>query len=201
MYIVTQDTQEKINLSDQIFGCNFNMPLVHQIVTLYQNNNRKNISAQKTRSLVKGSKCKPWKQKGTGRARAGTKKSIIWRKGGVAFTNANTNYYSKINKKMYRNALKSIFSQLIRTSRLHVFQQWNIVLPKTKLLVEKIKFYQWDSVLFILLQIKKYFLLASRNLYYVCLCTINHINILNLFRYSHIILTIDSIKILERLLS
>ncbi len=201
MYIVTQDTQEKISLSDKIFGCTFNMSLVQQIITLSQGNRRKNISAQKTRALVKGSNYKPWKQKGTGRARSGTKKSLIWRKGGVAFSNANNNYYRKINKKMYRNALKSIFSQLIKMSRLHIFQQWDLVLPKTKLLVDKIKFYHWKSVLFILLHIQEYLFLAARNLYYVCLCTINNINILNLFRYNHIILTVDSIKTLENLLS
>ncbi len=198
MYIFLKDTNNKIILSDNVFNISLNMSLVHQVIKSCQYNKRKGNVSQKSRSDVKGSNRKPWRQKGTGRARAGSFKSPIWRSGGVTFASKPKKYYSKINKKMYINSLKMILSELIKEFRLHVFNDINLSLPKTKLFINKFKdIYLFKKMLIITEKFNKNLFLASRNLYNVNICNVNNINIINLIKFKNIICTLNVIKIIE----
>uniref|UniRef100_A0A8D9A8M7 Large ribosomal subunit protein uL4m n=1 Tax=Cacopsylla melanoneura TaxID=428564 RepID=A0A8D9A8M7_9HEMI len=139
MEILLNDTNNSINISKSIFNCKFNKLLVHQVIISFLVNNRSGNKSQKNKSEVSGSNKKPWRQKGTGRARSGSLKSPIWRSGGVTFTSKFKKYHQKINKKMYRGAIKCIFSELIRQKRLIVFNNFSINSPKTNVLLNKIK--------------------------------------------------------------
>src|ERR1700722_12265373 len=129
---VSGEKSKKIEIADTIFACDFNESLVHQVVTAYLAAGRSGNHAQKTRSEVSGGGIKPWRQKGTGRARAGTTRGPIWRKGGVTFAAKPRNYEQKVNKKMYRGAIRSIISELIRMERLMVVESLVLDSPKTK---------------------------------------------------------------------
>jgi len=132
------NSKTKLKLSDDIFACDFNEALIHQVVTAHLAGARAGTKAQKTRSEVRGGGIKPWKQKGTGRARAGTIRSPLWRKGGKVFAAKPRNYKQKVNKKMYQGALRSIFSELIRQERLLIIDELAIDQPKTKSLLRKL---------------------------------------------------------------
>ncbi len=199
--ILLKDSGEKIILSDNIFKINFNMNLLHQVITLYRNNIRKGNVSQKSRSDVSGSNKKPWRQKGTGRARAGSVKSPIWRSGGVTFAKKPKKYFSKINKKVYKKAFKIILSRLYFESRLHVVSNLNIIYPKTKFFLKKINFFNFDKLLIVVKKLSKNLVLSSRNLYNVKVCNVNNINIIDFINFKDFIFTIDSIKILEDKLS
>ncbi|QJC31298.1 50S ribosomal protein L4 [Enterobacteriaceae endosymbiont of Macroplea mutica] len=197
MEIITRDTKEKIIISDNIFNKTYNSSLIHQVIKYYQNIGRQGTKAQKSRGEVKGSGKKPWKQKGTGKARAGTVKSPLWRSGGVTFATKNKIYKPKINKKMYRNALKIIFSELYRTNRLVLLQDFLITQPKTKVLITKLKALDIQQVLIITTLIDKNLFLASRNLYYVQVTNSININPVNLITKQYTLITINAIKHLE----
>ncbi len=197
MEILLKDIDNVINLSDEVFNVKLNVNLVHQVVKSYFVNKRKCCSIQKSRSLVSGSNKKPWKQKGTGKARSGSYKSPLWRSGGVTFASKYVDYYSKINKKVFNKALKGVLSQLIKTSRIHIFSEFYIEKPKTKLLVNKLNSFNILESLIIVSKIDRCLFLSSRNLYKVCVCSVNNIKLVNLINYKNTIFTLDSIKIIE----
>src|ERR1700722_7577751 len=157
-----------LEVSDKTFGCKYNEALVHQVVVAYQAGGRAGTKAQKTRSEVRGGGAKPWKQKGTGRARAGTIRSPLWRKGGVVFAAKPRSYEQKVNKKMYKGALRSIFSELIRQDRLQVIDSFQLETAKTKVLLKKLKDLKIDgNVLIISDFVEENLYLAARNLMHV----------------------------------
>lgn len=202
MELLLQDTKKSLIVSKTIFESKFNKTLVHQVITSYAAGQRQGNSAQKTRSEVIGSLRKPWKQKGTGRARAGSVKSPIWRSGGVTFASKSKTYKQKINKKMYRNALNSIFSRLFSQNRLIFFENFYLESYKTKLLIQELKNLKLekDKILILIKEKNKNLFLASRNLHKVQVSNLSNINILNLIAYTKIILTKAVINQLEELL-
>ncbi|CAL4043780.1 50S ribosomal protein L4 [Buchnera aphidicola (Tetraneura ulmi)] len=200
MELVLRDLEKKVSFSENIFRRDFNEALVHQVVVAYSNKSRLGSKSQKSRSEVSGSGKKPWRQKGTGRARAGSLRSPIWRSGGVTFSNRNKVYNQKINKKMYKGALRSIFSELIRRSRLLVFNKFSIEFPKTKLLINKLKNQNIKDVLIILDKKDENLYLASRNLYKVEVKIVNSIDPISLIAFKNVILTLKAMKRIEELL-
>lgn len=191
MKIQFQDTKQLLNISDNILNYKFNEPLIHQLITSYANIKRQGSKAQKSRSEITGSLKKPWKQKGTGRARAGSVKSPIWRSGGVTFAAKPKSYKQKINKKMYRNALKSIISELFRKNRLIFFENFNVENHKTKALIQKLKniIVEKEKICILVKEINKNLLFASRNLFYIKINLFNKINPLMLISCDKVILT------------
>lgn len=201
MELTTTDTKEKIKISEVIFNCNFNEQIIHQIIIAYQAYKRQGTSVQKTRSEVSGSKKKPWKQKGTGRARSGSIKSPIWRSGGVTFAKKPKKYNQKINKKMYRFAIKSILSELVRQNRLIVMSKIVLKTPKTKELIKILKKMLLENVLIITDKIEKNLVLASRNLHKVKICNFKKINPVELINSEKTIIELNSIKKIETILT
>ncbi|CAL4324057.1 50S ribosomal protein L4 [Buchnera aphidicola] len=198
MEIRLKDTNEYVKLSKLIFQCSFNKFLVNQVLKSYLISCRQGTKAQKNRSEVSGSGKKPWRQKGTGRARVGSIRSPIWRSGGVTFAAKTRDYFQKINKKMYRGAMKCIFSKLISQKRLIVFKDFNINIPKTKILIKKLeKFDIHVNSMIIQENLSKELLLASRNLYQVKAIGVNFVNPVLLLKYRNILITLSALKNLE----
>lgn len=165
MELKLSNSQKKVELADSIFGCEFNEALIHQVVTAYMAAGRAGTKAQKTRAEVSGGGSKPFKQKGSGRARAGTIRSPIWRKGGIVFAAKPRCYKQKVNKKMYKGALRSILSELIRQDRLMVVDAFKVDAPKTKALLKKLHTMKVDGdVLIVSDAVDENLYLASRNL-------------------------------------
>ena len=158
---------EKVSLSDETFGRDFNEPLVHQTVVTFLAGSRQGSVKQKNRSEVRGGGRKPWRQKGTGRARAGTIRSPIWRSGGVTFAARPRDYSKKLNKKMYRGAMQCILSELIRQGRLIVVSEFSIESHKTKELIAKLSEFDLSNVLIVTDQVERNLYLAARNLHKV----------------------------------
>ena len=168
MELKITNSNESIQLSDEVFACEFRESLVHQIVTAYMAAGRAGTKAQKTRAEVSGGGAKPFRQKGTGRARAGTIRSPIWRKGGVVFAAKPRSFKQKVNKKMFQGALRSILSELIRQDRLIIVDDFILQDHKTKTLLSKLaELNAIDDVLIITEAFDQNLYLASRNLYYV----------------------------------
>ena len=157
-------TSNKIDVSDKVFGQSYNETLIHQLLTKYMAGARAGTKAQKTRSDVSGGGIKPWRQKGTGRARSGTTRSPIWRTGGVTFAARPRNYEQKLNKKMYRVGIRSILSELLRQDRLVVSSNIIPDSPKTKLLVEKLKAFDSKRILIVVDELDINLALSSRNI-------------------------------------
>ncbi len=197
MNILLKDINKSVKISSCILNAPFNKSLIHQIIRCYQLNLRQGTVSQKTRSEVKGSKKKPWRQKGTGRARAGTYKSPIWRSGGITFANKCNKNKRKINRKMYINAFKSILSQLYKESRLYIISDLCIDIPKTKLFLNKFNFVNLNKLLIIIKNYNNLLFLSSRNLYNIKLSIVNSLNLIDLIKYKNIVFTLDSIKYLE----
>ncbi|MBK4775779.1 50S ribosomal protein L4 [Candidatus Pantoea edessiphila] len=200
MELILQDKKSNITVSEATFGCFFNEALIHQVVVAYASGARQGTKAQKNRSEVSGSGKKPWRQKGTGRARAGSLRSPIWRSGGVTFAAKPRNYSQKVNKKMYRGALKSIFSEMIRQNRLLIFESFSVELPKTKLLLEKLKNLPSRTVLIVTSVLDKNLFLSSRNLYKVNVKTVVNVDPISLIISDKVIITADAIKQIEGML-
>lgn len=200
MELVLKDVQSTLTISEDIFGRGLNEALVHQAIVAYAAGTRQGTRAQKTRAAVTGSGKKPWRQKGTGRARSGSIKSPIWRSGGVTFAAKPQNHSQKVNKKMYRGALKIILSELVRQDRLIVVKQFFINAPKTKLLAQKLQDMLLEDVLIITKEPDKNLLLAARNLYKVEVCNVLGINPVSLIFFDKVMITADSIKKLEEIL-
>lgn len=189
-------------LSDKIFRYPFKPILIHQVISSYLINSRQGSKAQKNRSEVAGSNKKPWRQKGTGRARAGSKKSPIWRSGGVTFAAKPKKYYQKINKKMYKGAIKSILSKLMHENRIFLIEDFLLKQPKTKFLLENIKkIVSNKSTLIITNIIDKNLFLSSRNLYKFSILDIFHINPVSLVNFEITLITKSAIRELEQKLT
>ncbi|MDH5183741.1 MAG: 50S ribosomal protein L4 [Gammaproteobacteria bacterium] len=195
------ESKSSVELSDSIFARDFNESLIHQVVVAYMNGARSGTKAQKTRSQVRGGGAKPWNQKGTGRARAGTIRSPIWRGGGKTFAATPRNYEQKINRKMYRGAMRSIVSELIRQERLILIDNFEMEAPKTKELAEKLNKLNLTDVLIVTEEVSENLYLASRNLYKVGVCDIAAIDPVSLVGYDKIVMTSSAIKKLEEVLA
>ena len=188
--------------SAELFGRDYNEALVHQVVTAYQANARSGNRAQKGRSDVQKSTKKPWRQKGTGRARAGMASSPLWRGGGKIFPNSpDENFTQKVNKKMYRAGIAAILSQLVREDRLSVVDNMTLDGPKTKMLATKLKGMGLEQVLIITDNLDDNLYLSSRNLPNVMVLEAKHADPVNLVRFAKVVLTKGAVKQLEEVLA
>lgn len=193
--------KEKISLSDKSFSREYNEPLVHQMVVTYMAGTRQGTVKQKTRSEVRGGGRKPWRQKGTGRARAGTIRSPIWRSGGVTFAAKPQDYSKKLNKKMYRGAMQCILSELIRQNRLIVVNEFTVESHKTKDLVNKLKEFDLENVLIVSDQVQKNLYLAARNLHKVDALDVSGLDPVSLIGFEKVLITVSALKKVEEMLS
>jgi len=193
----TANKKEDVQISDTTFGKDFNETLVHQAVVTYLAGSRQGSHKQKTRSEVRGGGKKPYAQKGTGRARAGTIRSPIWRGGGVAFAATPRDYSKKINKKMYRAAISSIFSELHRQERLIAIEQPKFESPKTKEMSSFLKQCNLEKVLIILDEMDTNLYLSSRNIPHVEVVTVKEINPVILLRSEKVAVTPAAFKLIE----
>ena len=187
-------------VSDDVFGRDYNESLVHQITTAYMAAGRSGTKAQKNRSAVSGGGKKPWRQKGTGRARAGTSRGPIWRSGGVTFAAQPCNYAQKVNKKMYKGAISVILSELLRTDRLKVVSDLEIKEPKTKNITSLMKSLDLKDVLLMTDELDENLYLSSRNLYHVGVCDTQSIDPVSLIGYENVVLTKAALKKVEAML-
>ncbi len=191
-----------VSASDVVFGRDYNEALIHQVVVAYQANARSGNRAQKDRQQVNHSTKKPWRQKGTGRARSGMTSSPLWRGGGRIFPNSpEENFSHKVNKKMHRAGLCSIFSQLAREGRISVVDELTLEAPKTKLLAEKFKAMGLDSVLVITDTVDENLYLASRNLAHVAVVEPRYADPLSLIYFKKVLITKAAVAQIEELLS
>ena len=197
MDLMTRDTNTQIQVSDDIFGYNYNEGLVHQAVVTFMNNARSGNSAQKTRSEVRGGGRKPWNQKGTGRARAGTIRSPLWRSGGVTFASKKRDYSQKLNKKMYKRAMRSIISELHRKDALIVVSDFQCPTLKTKDFIKKMNELELKSALIVMNEVSEFEYLACRNIIGYDVCDVSALDPVSLLRYEHVLITEDAIKKLE----
>jgi large subunit ribosomal protein L4 len=191
----------KVSVSDAAFAREYNEDLVHQVVTAYMAAARQGTRAQKTRSEVNGGGKKPWRQKGTGRARAGTTRSPIWRSGGVAFAAKPQDHSQKVNRKMYRAAMQTIMSELARQDRLVVIESLDLETPKTKLLLKRLDEYGVDNVLIVATEVNENLYLASRNLHKVNVSDVDGIDPLSLIGHDKVMVTVDAVKKIEEMLA
>ena len=194
-------SSENMQLSDKVFGCEFNEALVHQIVVAYAAASRAGTSSQKTRAEVSGGGKKPWKQKGTGQARAGTTRGPIWRGGGVTFASCTPNYKQKVNKKMYLGAMRAIFSELLRQNRLVLVDSFDVVSHKTKELVAQLKALDLNKVLLITGEVDKNLYFAARNLSNISIRDVGSIDPLSLVGFEKVLVTVPVLKKIEEMLS
>lgn len=190
-----------VAVSDTVFGATYNEGLVHQIVTAYMAGGRSGNAAQKTRSEVRGGGAKPWRQKGTGRARAGTSRSPIWAGGGVTFAAKKRDYTQKVNKKMYRAALRSILSQAATDGRLIVVDSLDMDEPKTKAMKAKLADLNVSKALILLDEVSQAVYLSCRNIPNIQVLDVEGVNPVSLVRYPHIVTTAAAIKQLEERLA
>lgn len=190
-----------IQVSDKSFGREYNEDLVHQVVTSFMAAARAGTKAQKTRSDVSGGGAKPWRQKGTGRARAGSSRSPIWRSGGVTFAARPRSYKQKINRKMYRGAMQSILSELLRQERLILVPNFDLDSPKTKGLIEKMKELSVVDGLVIVEEIELNLYLASRNLYHVGIAEVDGLDPVSLVGFEKVVMTVGALKKIEEKLA
>ena len=183
-----------LTVSETTFGREFNEALIHQVVVAYAAGARQGTRAQKTRAEVSGSGKKPWRQKGTGRARSGDIKSPIWRSGGTTFAAKPQDHSQKVNKKMYRGAIKSILSELVRQDRLVVVEKFELDAPKTKDLAV-------EDALIITASLDENLFLAARNLYKVDVRDVQGIDPVSLIAFDKVIVTVDAVKQIEEILA
>jgi len=190
-----------VDVAEVAFGADFNEALVHQVVTAYLAGGRAGTKAQKNRAAVRGGGAKPWRQKGTGRARAGTIRSPIWVGGGRTFAAQPRNHEQKVNKKMYRAALRSVLSELVRQDRLVVVKELALEAPKTRLLATKLKELDLDNVLILNEAFDEKIFLAARNLPNVGICDAGSIDPVVLIRFEKVLVTLPALKLIEERLS
>jgi len=189
-----------VSVSDVTFAREYNEDLVHQVVTAYMAGARQGTRAQKNRAAVSGGGKKPWRQKGTGRARAGTIRSPIWRAGGVTFAAQPQDHSQKVNRKMYRAAMRSIMSELARQDRLMVVESLDLEAPKTKLLVKHLSDYGVDNVLIVSAELDENLYLAARNLHAVDVVDVEGVDPLSLIGHDKVMITVDAVKKFEEML-
>ena len=196
------EAQASVPASETLFGRAYNEALVHQVVVAYHANGRQGTRQQKTRSEVRHSTKKPWRQKGTGRARAGMTSSPLWRGGGRIFPNkADENFNQKLNRKMYRAGMASILSQLVREERLSVIEGLTIDEPKTKLLMGKLRDMGFGEVLILTDKLDENLYLSSRNLPNVMVLEARHADPVSLMRFEKVLMTKAAVKHLEEALA
>jgi large subunit ribosomal protein L4 len=186
-----------ITLSDAVFGCDYNEPLIHQVVTAYLAGARAGTKAQKTRADVRGGGAKPWRQKGLGRARAGTSSSPIWRAGGATFAARPRDYSQKVNRKMYRSAITSILSELVRQERIKVVDDVTLTESKTKVLVGILNGLNVKNVLLVGEEVSENVYLAARNLHQVGVIDVETIDPTLLIGFDHVVISKGAMARLE----
>jgi len=201
MELVLKDAKSALEVSEATFGRDFNEALVHQVVVAFGAGARQGSRAQKTRSEVRGGGAKPWRQKGTGRARAGTIRSPIWRSGGVTFAAKPQDHSQKVNKKMYRGAIQSILSELVRQERLIVVEKFAVETPKTKELISKLNDLELKDVLIVTSEVDENLFLSARNLYKVDVRDVQGIDPVSLIAFEKVLMTADAVKQLEESLA
>jgi large subunit ribosomal protein L4 len=201
MELVLKDAKSALEVSEATFGRDFNEALVHQVVVAFGAGARQGSRAQKTRSEVRGGGAKPWRQKGTGRARAGTIRSPIWRSGGVTFAAKPQDHSQKVNKKMYRGAIQSILSELVRQERLIVVEKFAVETPKTKELISKLAELELKDVLIVTSEVDENLFLSARNLYKVDVRDVQGIDPVSLIAFEKVLMTADAVKQLEESLA
>ena len=189
---------EILKLSDSCFNVDYKKTLVHQVITSYFSNGRENIASQKNRSAVRGGGKKPWRQKGTGRARAGTTRGPIWRGGGVTFATGKRNYSEKINKKMYKVAMKSIMSELIRQKRVTAIDKLELKEIKTKEVYNLLKKHKLQSVLIVTNSIDEKLFLSARNLKDVGIATVDYLDPALMLSFKNILIVKDALEGFEK---
>jgi len=193
---------EAITVSDTVFGAEYNEPLIHQIVTAYMAAGRSGTKAQKSKAMVSGGGKKPWKQKGTGRARAGSIRSPLWRGGGKTFAATNRDFSQKVNKKMYRGAIRSIIAELSRKGHLVLADSFAVESNKTQSLVAQLnKEVGTNDILLVMDAVDKNLFLSARNLHKVGVCDVEALNPVALLRHEKVLMTRDAVKKLEAWLS
>ena len=192
---------EKISLSDEAFGRDYNEPLVHQTVVTFLAGSRQGSVKQKNRSEVRGGGRKPWRQKGTGRARAGTIRSPIWRSGGVTFAARPQDHSKKLNKKMYRGAMQCILSELIRQGRLVAVSEFSVDTHRTKDLVVKLSEFDLSNVLIVTDHVEKNLYLAARNLHKVNVLDAAGLDPVSLIGFEKVLITVPALKKVEEMLA
>jgi len=196
------EAQKSVDASENLFGREYNEALVHQVVVAYTANGRQGTRQQKTRAEVRHSTKKPWRQKGTGRARAGMTSSPLWRGGGRIFPNKpDENFTQKLNRKMYRAGMASILSQLVREERLSVIDALTLAEPKTKLLASKLQAMGLKQVLILTDTLDENLFLSSRNLPNVLVMEARHADPVNLMRFENVLMTKAAVKHLEEALA
>lgn len=198
--VTPQGESGSLSVSDIAFGKEFNQDLVHQTVVAYMAAGRQGSKAQKNRAAVSGGGAKPWRQKGTGRARAGTTRGPIWRSGGVTFAAEPRNFEQKLNKKMYRAAMRSILSELVRQERLIVVESFDLETPKTKVLVQRLAEFDLSNVLIVSDAVSDSLYLASRNLHKVDVRDAQSVDPVSLIGFDKILVTVAALKKLEEAL-
>ncbi|GAB2526566.1 50S ribosomal protein L4 [Microbulbifer agarilyticus] len=189
-----------VAVSEVAFGREFNQDLVHQAVVAYMAGARQGTKAQKNRSAVSGGGKKPWRQKGTGRARAGTIRSPLWRSGGVTFAAEPRDHSVKLNKKMYRAALRCILSELARQERLVVVESFDVEAPKTKQLVTKLAQYDLSDALIVTEEVNENLYLAARNLHKIDVRDVQAIDPVSLIRFDKVVVTVSALKKIDEVL-
>ncbi len=190
-----------VDVAEAAFGAEFNEALVHQVVTAYLADARAGTKAQKNRAAARGGGAKPWRQKGTGRARAGTIRSPIWVGGGRTFAAKPRDFSQKVNKKMYRAAMRSVFSELVRQDRLIVVEALELEAPKTKMLATRLKELDLNNVLVLNEAFDEKVFLAARNLPNVGICDVASVDPVVLIRFEKVLITLPALKLIEERLS
>jgi len=199
--VIHSDSAADLQVSDQVFGAEYKPGLIHQVVTAYMAGGRLGTKAQKNRSAVAGGSGKPYRQKGTGRARAGTTRSPIWRGGGVIFAARPRDWSQKVNRKMYRGAVRSILSELIRQDRLLVLPEFGLTAPKTKELVQKLRELGVSDVLLVTEGFDEHLFLAARNLAAVDVMTVQKLDPVSMIAFDKLVLTEGAVRELEERLA
>jgi large subunit ribosomal protein L4 len=190
-----------VDVAEATFGAEFNEPLVHQVVTAFLSGGRAGTKAQKNRAAVRGGGIKPWRQKGTGRARAGTIRSPIWVGGGRTFAAQPRDHSQKVNRKMYAGALRSVFSELVRQDRLIVTESMEMEAPKTRELAARLKEMELDNVLIVNEAFDEKVFLSARNLANVGICDAGSVDPVVLMRFEKVLITLPALKMIEERLS
>ncbi|MDR3419208.1 MAG: 50S ribosomal protein L4 [Nevskia sp.] len=201
MELQLHQSKDKLSVADAVFGADFNEPLIHQVVTAYLAGGRAGTAKQKTKAEVSGGGKKPWKQKGTGRARAGSIRSPLWRGGGKTHAAVPRDHSQKVNKKMYRGALRSIVSELTRRGDLLVADSFAVAGPKTKSLLDKLKELGTNDILIVTDSLDQNLYLSARNLHTVDVVDVEGLNPVALLSFSKVLFTAPAVKKLEAWLS
>lgn len=201
MELALQEAGGTVQVADAVFGARFNEALVHQVVTSYLAAARSGTRAQKTRAEVSGGNSKPWRQKGSGRARVGSSRNPIWRGGGVTFAAKPTDYSQKLNKKMYRGAMRAILSELARLDRLQVVDSIGVDAPKTKELAQKLNALGLQNVLIVTDSVDDRLALAARNLPHVAVVAACSVDPVSLIGFENVLVTVPALRALEERLA